>query len=124
AQVTAAALTAENRTLANPASVQTIPTSANQEDHVSMGSVSALKARTVLENTAFVLAIELMAGCQALDERGIPSSPVLEEIKREIRSRVAKIERDRFMQPDILIMKEIIDSEILPSIVNKYFTMK
>jgi histidine ammonia-lyase len=124
AQLTAANLVSENKVLSHPASVDSIPTSANQEDHVSMGSVSALKARSVLENTAYVLSIELMAGCQALDDRQFPSSPIIEEIKKEIRKQVAKIEHDRFMQPDMLKMKAIIDSPVLPQIVNKYFIMK
>ena len=124
AQLTAAHLVSENKIHAHPASVDSIPTSANQEDHVSMGSISALKARTVVENTAYVLAIELMGACQALDGRNFPTSPVLEEVKAEVRKDIKTINKDRFMQPDILKAKELVDSPILPVIVNNRFKMK
>ena len=68
-QYTAAALVSENKVLAHPASVDSIPTSANQEDHVSMGSISARHARTVLEHVERILAIELLVAGQALDQR-------------------------------------------------------
>ncbi len=124
AQLTAANLISENKVLAHPGSVDSIPTSANQEDHVSMGSVSSLKARTIVENVSYVLAIEIMAGCQALDARDFPSSPIIEEIKSEIRKDVKKIDKDRFMQPDILKMKELVDGTTLSDIVYKHFKMK
>ncbi|MBX9939167.1 MAG: histidine ammonia-lyase [Candidatus Obscuribacterales bacterium] len=69
AQYTAAALVSENKVLAHPASVDSIPTSANQEDHVSMGTIAARKAKTILDNVRRVLAIELLIACQALDLR-------------------------------------------------------
>lgn len=69
AQYTAAALVSENKVLAHPACVDSIPTSANQEDHVSMGTIAARKARTILDNATRVLAIELLLACQALDLR-------------------------------------------------------
>lgn len=69
-QYTAAALVSENKVLAHPASVDSIPSSANQEDHVSMGTIAARKAREILENVRRVLAIELMCACQAIDLRG------------------------------------------------------
>ena len=68
-QYTAAALASENKVLAHPASVDSIPTSANQEDHVSMGSISARHARTVLGHVERILAIELLVAAQALDLR-------------------------------------------------------
>jgi histidine ammonia-lyase len=68
-QYTAAALATENKVLAHPASVDTIPTSANVEDHVSMGCTAALKARTILDNVERILAIELMAAAQGIDFR-------------------------------------------------------
>src|SRR6202011_659040 len=67
AQYTAAALVSENKSLAHPASVDSIPTSANQEDHVSMGTISARKAREIMKNVRNVLAIALMCACQGLD---------------------------------------------------------
>ncbi len=69
AQYTAAALVSENKVLAHPASVDSIPTSANQEDHVSMGTIGARKARTILQNARRVLAIELLCAAQGLDLR-------------------------------------------------------
>ena len=69
-QYTAAALVSENKVLSHPASVDSIPSSANQEDHVSMGTIAARKAREILENARRVLAIELMCACQAIDLRG------------------------------------------------------
>src|ERR1043165_5694479 len=68
-QYTAAALCTENKILAHPASVDTIPTSANVEDHVSMGCTAALKARTILDNVERILALELMAAAQGIDFR-------------------------------------------------------
>ncbi len=68
-QYTAAALVSENKVLAHPASVDSIPTSANQEDHVSMGSVSARKLHSIVANVQNVLAIELLCACQALEFR-------------------------------------------------------
>lgn len=69
-QYTAASLVSENKVLAHPASVDSIPSSANQEDHVSMGSISARKAKMILENVRKVVAIEIMTACQAIDLRG------------------------------------------------------
>jgi histidine ammonia-lyase len=69
AQYTAAALVSENKSFAHPASVDSIPTSANQEDHVSMGTIAARKARMILHNFRHILAIELLCACQGLDLR-------------------------------------------------------
>ncbi|GIX16246.1 MAG: histidine ammonia-lyase [Rhodothalassiaceae bacterium] len=81
AQVTAAALVSENRTLAHPASVDSVPTSAGQEDHVSMATWAGLKAREVARNTTTVVAIELIAGARAIGfHRPLRTSPVLEEL--------------------------------------------
>src|SRR6185503_11853621 len=78
AHVTAAALTSENKTLSHPASVDTIPTSANREDHVSMGPAAARKAARVVANVRRILAIELMAACDAVDFHApLVSSPAL-----------------------------------------------
>ena len=101
AQLTAASLVSENKILAHPASVDSIPTSANQEDHVSMGSVSAIKLLQVMENVSNVLAIELMISCQALDERGLPSSPAIDAVRTAFRTEVPKLETDRILYPDI-----------------------
>ncbi len=100
-QLTAAALVSENKVLAHPACVDSIPTSANQEDHVSMGSVSANKLLQVVENVRNVLAIELMIACQALDLRGIPSSEAIERVKSLLRQAVPALEEDRIAYPDV-----------------------
>jgi histidine ammonia-lyase len=107
AQYTAAALASENKVLAHPASADTIPTSANQEDHVSMGSIAARHARRVLEHVETILAIELVVGAQALELRlGLvggdvrPGSGVAEALSR-IRAHVRHLDRDREPAPDI-----------------------
>ena len=69
-QYTAAALVSENKVLAHPASVDSIPSSANQEDHVSMGSIAARKARTIIDHAYQVISMEMMTACQAIDFRG------------------------------------------------------
>jgi histidine ammonia-lyase len=105
-QYTAAALVSENKVLAHPASVDSIPTSANQEDHVSMGSISARHARTVLEHVEQILAIELLVAAQALDLRlaisGVtqPGAGVRDALAL-VRSRVPHLDRDREPGPDL-----------------------
>lgn len=101
-QVTAAALINENKVLCHPASVDSIPTSANREDHVSMGMTSANKARDVVENVFVVLAIELMAACQALDIRA-PLKPGrrVQKIHQLVREKITFAEQDRVYQDDM-----------------------
>ena len=102
AQVTSAALVAENRLLAHPASVDTVPTSANQEDHVSMATHGAYRLLQMAENAAGVIAIELLAATQGLEfHRPLKSSPALEQAAHEIRSLVGLYEQDRYFAPDI-----------------------
>jgi len=102
AQVTAAALASENKVLAHPASVDSIPTSAGKEDHVSMGATAAHKAARAVANTARVLAIELIAAAEALEfRRPLRSSPALEAVHARLRERVAPHERDRVLGPEI-----------------------
>lgn len=102
-QYAAAALVSENKVLAHPASVDSIPSSANQEDHVSMGTIAARKAREILGNARTVLALELLAACQALDLRQAAAdlSPAGAAVYRLVRSRVPMVERDRIMQDDM-----------------------
>lgn len=102
AQVTAAALVSENKVLAHPASVDSIPTSANKEDHVSMGTHAARKALQIIENTQTVLAIELMCACQGLDLRK-PLSPAKasQAVLKAFRDQVPFWDKDRVMYPDI-----------------------
>src|SRR5213082_3305481 len=102
AQVTAAALCAESKVLAHPACVDTIPSSAGREDHVSMGMTAALKARTVVENAASGLAIELLVAAQALDLRKPLRAGVGAQSAHEvIRARVPHMDQDRELHRDI-----------------------
>ena len=102
AHVTAAALASENKALAHPASVDSIPTSAGKEDHVSMGPTAAWKAARVVQNTARVLAIELLAACEALDfRRPLRSSHPLEAVASLVRTRVPAHGQDRPLSHEI-----------------------
>jgi len=102
AQVTAAALASENKSLAHPASVDSLPTSANQEDHVSMATFAARRLHAMLDNTATVLAIEWLSAAQAIEfHRPLTSSPKLEALHARLRARVSRLSVDRLMAPDI-----------------------
>lgn len=102
-QYTAASLVSENKVLAHPASVDSIPSSANQEDHVSMGTIAARKARQILDNSRTVIALELLAGCQAIDlQNGKDKlSPPTKAVYNLIRSVVPMLKEDRVMYQDI-----------------------
>ncbi len=101
-QVTAAALVAENRVLASPASTGSITTSGNKEDYVSMGMTGALKLQQVVRNTRTVLAIEAITAARALDcLRPLRSSASLEEAHRRIRAHSQPYTEDRSLAPDI-----------------------
>ena len=109
AQVTAAALTSEIKTLAHPASVDTIPTSANKEDHVSMSMHAALKAERALQLAINVIAVEILCSCQAIDLLSpLESSPALMRAHKTVRERVEKLVGDRPPAPDIDAIAEII----------------
>ena len=102
AQVTAAALVSENKQRAAPASVDSIPTSANQEDHVSMAAHAARRLLPMAENLTQILAIELLAACQACDFHApLASSAPLEAVRKLVRAEVAHLDDDRYMAPDI-----------------------
>ena len=114
AQVTAAALTAENKALAHPASVDSIPTSANQEDHVSMATYAARRLLTMADNAAGIVAIELLAAAQGLEfHRPLRSSAVLEAVHGLLRRSVPALKRDRFFAPDIAAARALIVSGAL-----------
>jgi histidine ammonia-lyase len=101
-QYTAAALVAENKILAHPASVDSIPTSANQEDHVSMGVTAGHKAVSILRNVETVLAIELLCAAEGIDfRRPLRSSAPLEAVHALIRSEVPHLDADHVLSPDI-----------------------
>jgi histidine ammonia-lyase len=102
AQVTAAALVSENKMLAAPASVDSIPTSANQEDHVSMATHGARRLLAMVDNAAAVVGIELLAAAQGIDfHRPSKSSSALEDVHTAIRNQVSFYAADRFFAPDI-----------------------
>ncbi|OWY38058.1 histidine ammonia-lyase [Xenophilus sp. AP218F] len=102
AQVTSAALASENKSLAHPASVDSLPTSANQEDHVSMATFAGRRLRDMAGNTAGILAVELLAACQGVDFRAPnKSSAKLEAAKAMLREQVAFYDKDRYFAPDI-----------------------
>jgi histidine ammonia-lyase len=106
AQVTAAALASENKSLAHPASVDSLPTSANQEDHVSMAAFAGRRLAGMVHNTAVVAGIEAMAAAQGIElRRGPKSSALLEAEFAAIRERVAFIEQDRLLAPSIEAMR-------------------
>jgi histidine ammonia-lyase len=120
-QYTAASLVSENKILSHPACVDSIPTSANKEDHVSMGSISARKSREVVKNTENVLAIELLCAAQALDlfTNMKPGEGTLVAY-RVIRDLVPHLEKDRVLSPDIeTVVKLIRDGVLLDEVENK-----
>ncbi len=119
AQLTAASLISENKVLAHPASVDSIPTSANQEDHVSMGSVSAIKLQQVIINVRVALAIELMVAASALDQRNIASSPALESVKSALRELLPALQEDRVLYPDINAATEFLAGNRLLQAISK-----
>jgi histidine ammonia-lyase len=101
-QYTTAALVTENKTLCFPSSADSIPTSLGQEDHVSMGSISGRKVNRVLDNLEYILAIELLSACQAIEfRRPLKSSAILEFAHDYVRDYVSFAEEDRIFADDI-----------------------
>lgn len=113
-QYSAAALVSENKVLSHPASVDSIPSSANQEDHVSMGTIGARKARNILQNVQQILAMELLAACQAIDLRGYKQLGKGTQIVYNcIRKHVNVIHEDVIMYPNIHKVTDLIQDETL-----------
>jgi len=109
AHVTAAALASENKSLAHPASVDSLPTSANQEDHVSMATFAARRLHEMAHNTAVIVGIELLAAAQGIDfHRPLRSSDHLEHVHAQLRERVAFFDVDRLFAPDIEAAKRMV----------------
>jgi histidine ammonia-lyase len=109
AQYTAAALVAENRRLAAPASVDSIPTSGMQEDHVSMGWGAALKLRSVLDNLRHILAVELMSAARAQDlRRPLKAAPATGAVRDLLRKHVQGVGPDRFLAPELAAAEQLI----------------
>jgi histidine ammonia-lyase len=121
AQYTAAALVSENRVLCHPASIDSIPTSANKEDHVSMGTISARKCREILKNTEDVIAIELLSAAQGLDlfTNMKPGEGTLAAYEA-IRQTVSHLDKDRIISTDIAAVKQLMRSgKILKAVEKK-----
>jgi histidine ammonia-lyase len=111
AQVTSAALASENKSLAHPASVDSLPTSANQEDHVSMATFAARRLHAMLDNTAGVVAIEWLCAAQAIEfHRPLTSSPAIEALHARLRTQVARLKVDRLMSPDIEAATRLVEA--------------
>jgi histidine ammonia-lyase len=114
AQVAAASLVSENKILAHPASVDSIPSSAGREDHVSMGATAALKLATIHDHVRTVLAIELLCGAQGIDlRRPLTTTKPLEAVHAAIRAKVPAMMIDRPLAPDIAVMRSLIDDGTL-----------
>jgi histidine ammonia-lyase len=114
AQVTAAALASDNKALAHPHSVDSLPTSANQEDHVSMAPNAGKRLWDMAENTRGVLAVEWLGACQGLDFReGLKSTPALEQARQALRAKVPYYVEDRFFAPDIAAADELLAERVL-----------
>ncbi|KNZ32191.1 MAG: histidine ammonia-lyase [Methylibium sp. NZG] len=102
AHVTAASLASENKSLAHPASVDSLPTSANQEDHVSMATFAARRLQSMIANTSNILGIELLAAAQGIEFlRPLRSSAALEQVHALLRAQVATIAQDRYLAPEM-----------------------
>jgi len=109
AQVTAAAMVSENRQRATPCSVDSVPTSANQEDHVSMATYGAKRLTQMAENAATIIAIELLCAAQGIDfHEGLKSSPILTKAHDMIRARAAHWDKDRVMATDMEEIKQLV----------------
>ncbi|OCQ51293.1 Histidine ammonia-lyase [Photorhabdus australis subsp. thailandensis] len=118
AQVTAAALASENKALAHPSSVDSLPTSANQEDHVSMAPAAGRRLWEMADNTRGILAIEWLSACQGIDFRnGLKSSPILEKARRILREKVDYYDQDRFFAPDIAAAVQLLAEQHLSSLL-------
>ena len=111
AQVTAAALASENKSLAHPASVDSLPTSANQEDHVSMSTFAARRLGDMAQNSAGIVAIELLAAAQGIDFRApLKTSARLREVQAVVRTKVAFYDHDRYFAPDITAVQSLVEA--------------
>ncbi|WP_439595213.1 histidine ammonia-lyase [Falsiroseomonas sp.] len=118
AQVTAAALVAENRALATPRSVDSLPTSANQEDHVSMATGAALRLGEMAENLSSILSIELLCAAQGLEfHRPLTTSPPLQAAQALVRGVAAPWDADRFMAPDMEAVRRLVQAGAFAALV-------
>jgi len=120
AHVTAAALASENKSMAHPASVDSLPTSANQEDHVSMAAFAARRLQPMIANTAHILGIELLAAAQGIEFlRPLRSSQTLEAVHALLRAHCPSIASDRYLAPDLERATELVTSGALARILRE-----
>ena len=118
AHVTAAALASENKSLAHPASVDSLPTSANQEDFVSMATFAARRLTQMNANTAHILGIELLAAAEGIEfQRPLKSSAPLEAAHAAIRAKSARFDQDRFFAPSIAAAKDLVAGRAFESLL-------
>ena len=118
AHVTAAALASENKSLAHPASVDSLPTSANQEDHVSMATFAARRLQPMIANVAHIVAIEWLAAAQGIEFlRPLRSSEVLERAHALLRSGCPAMAADRYLAPDIEAAVALVEQGALSSLL-------
>jgi len=123
AHVTAAALASENKSLAHPASVDSLPTSANQEDHVSMATFAARRLDQMAQNTGVIVAIELLAAAQGIEfHRPLTSSNHLEHVHAQLRKQVPAFDEDRFFAPDIELARRMVMAGELSASCSALFT--
>ncbi|MGI4717816.1 MAG: histidine ammonia-lyase [Janthinobacterium lividum] len=124
AHVTAAALASENKSLAHPASVDSLPTSANQEDHVSMATFAARRLAQMAHNTSVIVGIELLAAAQGIEfHRPLRSSDHLEHVHAQLRAQVAPYDADRFFAPDIEAARRMVVDGELSASIKELFTV-
>jgi histidine ammonia-lyase len=124
AHVTAAALASENKSHAHPASVDSLPTSANQEDHVSMATFAARRLDQMAHNTAVIVGIELLAAAQGIEfHRPLRSSQHLEHVHAQLRGQVAPYDADRFFAPDIEAARRLVVDGALSASCKELFTV-
>jgi len=124
AHVTAAALASENKSHAHPASVDSLPTSANQEDHVSMATFAARRLDQMAHNTSVIVAIELLAAAQGIEfHRPLTSSAILEQVHAALRKHVAPYDADRFFAPDIEAARKMVVGGELSASCKELFTV-
>ena len=125
AHVTAASLASENKSLAHPASVDSLPTSANQEDHVSMATFAARRLGAMLDNTAHIVGIELLAAAQGIEFlRPLKSSHALEETFALLRQACPPMPEDHYLAPDIERAKALIDSGAFAALAGRHTGMQ
>jgi histidine ammonia-lyase len=131
AHCTAAALASENKVLCHPSSADTISTSGGTEDHVSMGGWSARKAIQVVRNVQYIVAVELLTACQALEiyhRDGLKTTEPLEAVFSTVRQFVLSRDEDRYMAPDIEAAKKLIDENVIwetvKPFIEKYVAME